>query len=745
MKNTFLKITVIIILLITFFLGNLYSQNRVSGIVYNTENKTPLSEASIYFPDLHKGTTTNNSGNFIFEDIASGEFVMFVSFLGYKNKLIKIQTDTVKNEIIIFLEQETFQSQEIVVSGSRFSLQHENAIEVNSLKLSLLSQNQANLFEQIAEIPGVDIISKGGGITKPVIRGLSNTNILFIDNGIKMENFQFSENHPFIVDEFGVERIEIIKGPASLLYGSDAVGGVLFAVREKPPHGNKITADYSLQYYDNSKGWHSSMGVQGSKNKVHAGIRASVKSHQDYTDGNNTQVANTRYNQKSVKTVFGYSHKKGNFDLYYDYTDMQLGMCILPAVNATTDNSRKNQIWYQGLSNHVLSVKNKLFFNKLKFDINTAFQSNNRTLQTSDLMSQFQMVDMFLNTLSSEIKSTYSFKNSEIIVGTQNMYQTNKNADAPNHVIPNAQIFDIAGFTLFTSNFGEKFHFQTGLRYDYRNIKSEIEITNTEIDKSYKNMSFSSGFTYQFTEKLLLRTNFASAHRSPNIAELTQDGMHGAYYEKGDPNLKSQQNYEPDISLHYHSDKFIFEVSGFYNQIKNYIFLQEIEIDTTIQTPSPLVPVYQYSQTNANIYGLETGIKIMPLNFVKIYSNYAYLSAKQENGEYLPFIPQNKINSNVEFFSKKILSLENPFFSVKTVYAFEHKNPATFETRTPQYFITNISFGAEKKITKYRFSFSSGVNNLFNQKYIDHLSTLKELNYYQTGRNIYVNFKINFE
>ncbi len=742
MKITFFKI--VIILFVLFFSGNLYSQNRIYGKVYDSKSNNVLSEANIYFPDLHKGTTTNSQGKFEFKDLSSGKFSMFVSFIGYKNQIIKLQTDTAKNEIIIFLEKEAFQSEEIVVSGSRFSLQHENAIEVNSLKLSVLNQNNANLFEQIAEVPGVDIISKGGGIAKPVIRGLSNTNILFIDNGIKMENFQFSENHPFVVDEFGVERIEVIKGPASLLYGSDAVGGVLFAVREKPPHENKIETDYSLQYYDNSKGWHSSVGVKGSHNKIHAGIRASIKSHQDYIDGNNEQVPNTRFNQKSVKTVFGYLHKKGNVDIYYDYTDMQLGLCIPAAINGVSENGRENQIWYQNLSNHVVSVKNRLFFNKLKFDINAAFQSNNRTLQTSELTPQFEMVDMLMNTLSGEIKSTYSFKNSEIIFGTQNMYQTNRNADAPSHVIPNAQVFDISGFTLYTSNFSKKFHFQAGVRYDFRNIKSEIETTKQQVDETYNNMSFSTGFTYQFNQKLLLRTNFASAHRSPNIAELTQDGMHGAYYEIGDPNLKSQQNFEPDVSLHYHADKFIFEVSGFYNQINNYIFLQEIRNDTTLQIIEVLPPTFKYAQTNANIYGLETGIKFMPIDFVKIYSNYAYISAKQDNGEYLPFIPQNKINFNIKIFKENLLSLKNPFFSIKTTYAFEQSKPAIFETKTPQYFITNISVGAEKRINKNTISLSAGVNNLFNTKYIDHLSTLKGLNYYQTGRNIYANFKIAF-
>jgi len=475
MKKIILKITPLILFFLIVTQENIYSQNTISGIVYDAESKDALIGASVYFPDLHRGSVTDNLGKFLIENITSGKFDMFVGFLGYKNKIVKLQTDTVKSEIIIFLEEEAFQSEEIIVSGSRFSLQHENAIEVNSIKLTKLNYNKANLFEQLAEVPGVDVISKGAGVAKPVIRGLSNTNILFIDNGIRMENFQFSENHPFMVDEFGIERIEVIKGPASLLYGSDAVGGVLFAIREKPPRDDAFKGNYSINYFDNSKGLHSSIGLQGAKKNFHAGVRASIKSHKDYIDGDNQQVTNTRFNQKSLKSVIGYSHKLGNFDLYYDYTEMLLGMCVPPSISLTTNNNRENEVWYQNLKNHVISVKNKLFFNNLKLDINAAYQSNNRTLMTSDLTPQFKMVDMLLNTLSSEIKFTYSLEKGEVIAGLQGMYQSNKNADAPDHVIPDATVKDMSAFGLYSTSLWEKVHIQTGLRYDYRDIITKLE------------------------------------------------------------------------------------------------------------------------------------------------------------------------------------------------------------------------------------------------------------------------------
>ncbi len=716
-----------------------YSQNRISGIVFDKDSKESLIGANIYFPDLHKGGVSDSNGEFSISNIPTGKFDMLISYLGYQSQLIRLQTDTVSSKIQIFLKQEAFQTQEIIISGSRFSLQHENAIEVNSLKLRESTQNKMNLMEKIAELPGVDVISKGAGIAKPVIRGLSNTNILFIDNGIRMENFQFSNDHPFMVDEFGIDHIEVIKGPASLLYGSDAVGGVLYSVRENPPHGDGFEGDYSLQYFDNSKGVHSSLGLRAAKNNFHLGIRTSIKSHKDYIDGNDQQVPNTRFTQKSIKSVLGYSYKIGNFDLFYDYTEMQLGICIPPAIALITENDYKNKFWYQDLSSHVLSAKNKLFFNNLKLDINLAFQSNHRTLLASELTPQFKIVDMLLNTLSSEIKASYSFANSELIFGTQAMHQSNENADAPNHIIPDAQKNDLSGFSLFSINFNKKTHFQSGLRYDYRQIHFEENSKMDEVRKNYNNLSFSAGVSYQATEKLVLRTNLASGHRTPNLAELSQDGMHAAYYEKGNIDLKSQRNYEPDISLHYHSKLFIFEVSSYLNQITNFIYLQK-----TLQTTPDNIPIYQYSQTDAKIFGIETGLKIMPIKIVQLSFNYAYIRANQTNGKALPFIPQNKIHFDLNLSKEQLSFMENPYFNINVNYAFRQLHPAQFETETPQYFVANASLGFQKKFDKQSITFSVGVNNLFDAKYIDHLSTLKDLNYYQTGRNIYLRASVKF-
>ncbi len=718
----------------------LFSQNTIKGKIEDADTKDALPGTVVYFPELHKGTTSDKDGNFVIENVQSGNFEMLVNLMGYENKILKIKTDTVSKPFTIFLNKQIFETQEVIVSANRFSLQHENAIEIKSVKISNSHNLSSNLIDKLAYTPGVDIISKSPGVEKPVIRGLSNTNILFVDNGIRLENFQFSEDHPFMADEFGTDRVEVIKGPASLLYGSDAVGGVIYTVREKPALQNTVSGDYNLLYFTNNQGVVSNLGIKGANKKIHAGIRAGFNTQKDYFDGADVQVPNSRFNQYSVKSNVGLSYKFGKTDIYYDIQKMKLGMTVPPVFSLITDNLRKNKYFYQDLSSTVLAVKNKFFMNKLLIDADFSYQSNNRKLQTSDLTPQFKMVDMTLNTVGYNVKSTYSLNEKyEIISGVQGMYQTNENADAPAHIIPDAGIFDLSVYGLLTANLSDALHFQTGLRYDFRYINTTAELNKPAVNKFYSNFSFSGGLNYQITKTFLVRANFASGHRTPNIAELTQNGPHDIYYEIGNQDLRTQVNYEPDISFHLHLKKFIFEMSGFYNYLTDYIYLQK----TSDYADNGML-IYRYEQSNATIKGSEAGVKFMPFDFLKLYANYSSLIAQKSDGENLPFIPQNKIRSEIRLSVKNLTVFSEPYFSVSSNYAFKQSRFAPSETETPAYFLLNLSGGFFVKLASNRLDFKFSAKNLLNEQYIDHLSTLNGTGFLMPGRNFVFSVKYVF-
>jgi iron complex outermembrane receptor protein len=718
-----------------------FAQNNIKGQITDKTNNQSLPFANIYLPEQHKGTLTDNNGIYNMNYLPKGKIKIQFSYIGYKTIIKTIILNDSETILNIEMEPSVLQAEEVVISGGTFTTQHQNAIKIEVLKSKDIAEIGTPSFtEAIANVPGVDMISKGVGVSKPVIRGLSMTNILMLNNGVKLENFQFSENHPFLIDEFGIDRIEIIKGPASLLYGSDAVGGVINVLKEKSAPVGKTIGDFNTQYHSNTQGIVSNLGIRGSSENFFWGLRGGLKSHADYRDGNEDYVPNTRFNEKSFKANVGLIKSFGLFRLYYDYNQPDLGMCIGDAIALTTENGRENKVWYQDLTNHLVSTKNTMFFGKYKININAAYQMNNRRLQTDNNKPAFEMVDMDMNTFSYEIK-TYlpSGINSEYIIGLQGANKTNRNHDAPNHVLPDADVNDFSVFGLAQHTFFDKLKTQAGVRYDFRSISTIAEANKDAIDNGYGNISASVGATYELNKHVFLRANLASAHRTPNIAELTQNGMHGSRYEQGNADLKSQRSYEGDLSAHFHSNYIMVDLAGFYHSINNYIF-----IAPTNDTVASGDKIYKYSQTNAEIYGSELSLNILPVDWISIKTTYAYLVGKQDDGSNLPFIPQNKLRLELKFQKQNIAFLKKPFVKFGGLYAAKQNKPAMFETESTSYFLLNAGIGANLKWTNQLLVISIQINNLLNETYIDHLSTLKGMRYYNIGRNISINVKIPF-
>lgn len=730
-----------IILLLAMINLHSFAQNSIKGKITDKQTKEGMPYANIYLPEYNKGTLTNKNGEYILTDLPKGKLKIQFSYIGYKTIIKTIITSSIKTNINIELEPTILQTEEVVVSGGTHSTQHDNAIKIELVQGGELAYSGSpTLIESISKVPGVDMIAKGPGVAKPVIRGLSMTNILMLTNGVKLENFQFSENHPFIIDEFGIDRIEIIKGPASLLYGSDAVGGLINILKEKPAPTGKILGDYNMQYHSNTQGIVSNLGVKGSSDNFFWGLRAGAKNHADYKDGDNNYVPNSRFNEYSLKANVGINKTFGLFRLYYDYNRPKLGMSVGDAIPLITAKGRKSKFWYQNLTSHIFSTRNTLFFGKYKIDINAAYQMNNRKLQTDENKPVFEMVDMDLNTFSYEVK-TYlpSTSKSEYILGLQGANKTNRNNEAPNHVLPDADVNDFSVFGLAQYTFLKKLKAQAGIRYDFRSISTKAETSREAVNTDYSNSSISIGATYDLYKNILLRTNFASAYRTPNIAELTQNGMHGTRYEQGNADLKSQRSYETDLSAHYHSKYLMVDLSGFYNRIHDYIY-----ISPTDDITSDGAKIYQYSQINSKIYGGELAIDILPINWLKIKTSYAYLIGKQDDGNYLPFIPQNKWRFELKAQKKQLSFFHNPFFKIGGLYAAKQNNPAMFETESDNYFLLNTGIGTDLKWANQLILLSVQCNNLLNKTYIDHLSTLKGLNFYNIGRNISISLKIPF-
>jgi iron complex outermembrane recepter protein len=740
------KTLVICILILSYNIIN--AQNKLTGRISDLNN-IPLPGATIYIPDLNKGTIANSEGTYVLSNLPDGKIRIQCSFLGYINTIETIELNGEAVELNFKLKSTTIEAGEVVITGFYNSTQHDNAVKIDVLKLDLLTtKSTSNFSEILTRVPGVDMITKGGGVSKPVIRGLSMNDILVLNNGVRFENYQYSSHHPLGIDEFGIEDIEIIKGPASLLYGSDAIGGVVNLIKEKPAPVNTISGDYNLQLFSNSLGMTNNFGIKASSKKFFGGLRLGQKTNADYLQGGGAFVPNSRFNEYSFKANTGYTGKTGTFNLFYDFNNQKLGMVEEEAVAEVIKRERINKIWYQEFTTHLLSSQNKLYFGKFKLDINTAYQ-NTELIHFGE--ADVYEIQMRLATLTYEtVLHLPSKENSEFVIGFQGFNQNNKNINnRETFLLPDAETDNYSAFGLLQYTFFGKLKLQTGLRYDNKSVsthsigvEADQETYRPAINKKFGSFSGSMGATFNYSEFLLFRANFAAAYRTPNLAELTSNGPHELRFEVGDQNLTPENSYETDLNFHFHVDNFLFDIAGFYNIINNYIFISPTGLTTTSG-----MNIYKYQQANSFLFGGEVSLHYHPRSFkwLSFEPTFSMVTGKQEKGVYLPFIPAHKLQFEIRTEKEKLLFIQNAFISVFTNASFQQNKTAPDETQTGSYALLDLSIGGKVKIKTQHLSFSLSGNNLFDKKYIDHLSTLKEVGLFNPGRNIVLNLKIPFE
>ena len=723
------------------------AQNNIKGKITD-QNNAPLPGATIFVPDLNKGTVSDRNGNYELVSLPNGRIKVQFSFIGYNNDIETLDLNGKSLELNIALKQTPVETQEIVVSGGYNSTQHENAVKIEVLKLNPDEiKNTPNFTEALMEIPGVDMISKGSGVSKPVIRGLSMNDILVLNNGVRFENYQYSSHHPLGIDEFGIQDVEVIKGPASLLYGSDAIGGVINFIKEKPAPVGNLIGDYNLQLFSNTLGITNNLGIKGASKKLFGGIRVGQKSNADFLQGGGAFAPNSRFNEISLKANAGGTGKTGTFKVYYDFNNEKLGLVEDEAIEDITKRGRKNEIWYQEFSTHLVSSQNRIYLGRFKLDLNSAFQ-NTELIHFGDVgVTEIQMK---LATLTYETKLYLPSKeNSEYIVGFQGLNQKNTNLNNRETILlPNATTNNYSIFGLIQFDVLERLKLQTGVRYDYKTIETKTVGSSGDVmsyrgpvSKSFGSFSGSFGAVYNLSERLLLRANFASAYRTPNLAELTSNGPHELRYEIGNQDLVPENAYETDLSLHYHKENITVDVAGFYNILDHYIFISP----TGEETESGL-NIYRYMQSNSTLFGGEAGVHFHPekLKWLHLKTTFATVTGKQKNGDYLPFIPANKLRFEIRTEKEKLLFLEKAYVSVNSNWAFEQSNVAPDETPTKGYNLIDLSLGGNIKVNRQYISVNISATNLMDKKYIDHLSTLKEVNLYDPGRNIALSLKIPF-
>jgi iron complex outermembrane receptor protein len=721
---------------------SVYSQNIFRGKVTDSQTAEPLSYVNIYFSDLEKGTSTDENGIFQFENIPTGKHHIIFSMIGYETQTLTIDIPTT-TKIEIKLVPTAIEMDSIIISTPFHKLQRDNVMKVEQKTVKdLKSSGAMTLSEGITNIAGVESVTTGLSIGKPVIRGLSSNRVLVYTQGVRLENQQFGDEHGLGINESGIESVEVIKGPASLLYGSDALGGVLYLNPERFANTNSSSGDFSGNYFSNTKGYSTNAGVKVSGDEFKFIFRGSLAEHADYKT-NDYRVTNTRFREQDFKAGVAYHNNAFKTEFRYNINQSTLG---IPEKIGVQNTNKKPLLPFQEITNHVFSSKSTVFLNDSKVNISLGYIYNNRKEFEEHHLGNVQTELDFMNhkdeildaTLNMKLKTaSYDIKYNlpkmgkfETIFGIQGMNQVNSNYGEET-LIPNAITNDIGVFGTSHIHF-DKLDLQLGARFDNRHLN----IVNS-LNKNFNSFNGALGFKTNITSVITTRVNLATGFRAPNLSELASDGSHGGTnrYEIGNLDLNNEQNFQADVAFEFKNEHLELFANGFYNKINDYIFLaptgESIDED----------PVYQYSQQDAKLYGGEFGLHLHPhpLDWIHFESSFAMVTGKQDSGAYLPLIPANNLTNTIRIeFENTSVKQGYAFVTLRSI--FNQNNIGLFESPTESYNLLSAGLGGDFKLFKNNISINVAGTNLTNRTYINHLSRLKPDGIFNMGRNISIAF-----
>ncbi|MEY2828592.1 MAG: hypothetical protein RIQ33_450, partial [Bacteroidota bacterium] len=547
----------------------------ILGNVKDKVKKSAISNASIYLPDLKMATTTDLNGNFKFENLPKTKILIQISCIGYQNK-IEFINDSIST-INIELEPSIKEISEIVITGiSHSSEKNRTPVSISIIShQTLLQTASSNIIDALAQHPGISQVTTGNGISKPVIRGLGYNRVVVINDGIKQEGQQWGDEHGIEIDEYSVNKVEVLKGPASLSYGSDAMAGVINMISYPMVQKGIIKGNLISNYQTNNGLIGSSANISGNVKNIIFDVRFSSKKAHSYQNKYDGYVLNSAFKESSWSGIVGINKSWGYSHLHFSTYQLIPGIVegerdsisgkftYLTKVNDSTLQSKiADKAYLKSFS--VLTPYQKVWHHKIVFNNNfyikgksvkliLGYQQNQRKEFADALLPNNYGLFFLMNTLNYDLKiNAIESKRSNLLLGINGMQQSSTNKGTE-FLIPQYNLFDFGIYSIFKKEIG-KLDISGGYRFDIRAEKTEALILENVskfllTNNKFQGTSGSIGAAYQFSKKYFAKLNFSKGFRAPNIAELASNGIHegSLRYEIGNKNLVAEHSSQIDF------------------------------------------------------------------------------------------------------------------------------------------------------------------------------------------------------
>ena len=647
-----------------------------------------------------------------------------------------------------------------------------------------------NIIDAIAHQPGVSQLTTGGSISKPIIRGLGYNRVVVMSEGVRQEGQQWGDEHGVEVDGSSVNSVEILKGPASLMYGSDAMAGVVILHAQPTLAEGEMRAHVSSEYQTNNGLFYYSLQMAGHQKGFVWDARYSDKMAHAYKNKYDGYVPGSQFRERAGRLMLGVNKAWGHSRLVW--TAYHLTPSIIegerdPETGELTSNyspltSYKKSLPFQQVKHYKLVWDNSLNLSSGYLKAIIGYQQNRRQ-EYEESMDEYGLF-LKLHTLTYDLRYvTHEWNGWKFSTGVGGMYQQSDNK-GEEYLIPDSRLFDFGLYATASKSLGDRWTLNGGMRYDHRRLHSyelmeDGEQRFTDFSRHFNGVTGSIGAVCNINEHFNLRLNLARGFRTPNMSELASNGVHegSLRYEIGNQNLKAEYSLQADLGLDFTSRYVSAQLALFANRIDNYIFTHRVaeEMEEGYLT-------YVYTQGDARLLGFEVGVDLHPIHSVHFSNTFSYVDARltshhsplTSENKCLPFTPAPKWTSELKW---ELFHHAHSTVSPHAMHEYRHAHPKSgvafnnlyvaagldsylkqthiyraddTETETPGYALLSLSAGTDimfrgKKIAEFYIT----ADNLLNKAYQNHLSRLKYADenvvtgrrgVYNMGRNI--TFKI---
>ena len=614
-----------------------------------------------------------------------------------------------------------------------------------------------NIIDAISHQPGVSELTTGGSISKPIIRGLGYNRVVVMSEGVRQEGQQWGDEHGVEVDGSSVYSVEILKGPASLMYGSDAMAGVVILHAQPTLPEGEIHANVSTEYQTNNGLFNYNLSIAGNQKGFVWDAHYSDKMAHAYKNKYDGYVPGSQFRERAGRLMLGTNQSWGHSRLIW--TAYHLTPSIVEGerdpetgeleCNSDDVKTYSKALPFQQVKHYKLVWDNSLNLSSGYLKAIIGYQQNRR--QEFEESADEYGIFLKLHTLTYDLRYVTNENNGwKFSTGIGGMYQKSVN-EGEEYLIPDSRLFDFGIYATATKTLGEKWTLNGGVRYDHRRLHGyelieDGDLRFTDFIRRFNGLTGSVGAVCNINEHFNLRLNLARGFRTPNISELASNGVHegSLRYEIGNQNLKAEYSLQADLGLDFNSNYVSAQLALFANRIDNYIFTHRV-----LEVIDPDYLTYAYTQGDARLLGFEAGIDYHPIHSIHFSNTFSYVNAQQlhasDDTKYLPFTPaphwtselkwelfhhsHNTVNHHHTSDAAHRSPLNNLYFAVGLDCYMKQSNIYSVddtETETPGYALLSLSAGTDiqvkgKKIAELYIT----ADNLLDKAYQNHLSRLK--------------------